>query len=139
MGERLNPLYVALWIVNVIILLGLAITGVTPLTWGTWFIALFVVPELVGLRSGTDTLPPLTHVVRLWVPRWVTATLTLAGAVWLGVSWWPVAVHPLVMVVLVGGFYGWLHDHWDTVYDNWVKAQLPSEEVVRLWKVGREA
>jgi len=131
-AERLNPLYVALWIVNVGVLFGMAAAGVSPLTWGTAFLLLFLLPELVGLRSGSDALPPLTHVVRLWVPRWLTAIATLAGAGWLAVSWWSRVEHPLLLAVLVAGFYGWLHDHWDTVYDNWAKVQFTGEDDIKL-------
>lgn len=130
--EKMSPVYVGLWIVAVGILLGALVAGVGPLRWATAALLLFLLPELIGLRRDDDSLPPLTHVVRLWVPRWLIQALSLAAAVWMAVAWWPKAEHPLIMVVCVAGIYGWLQDHWDTVYDEWGKVMV--EDEVRLWK-----
>jgi hypothetical protein len=53
-----SPWYVAAWVL-----------------WGLMFVAL----EAVALRRDGDTLPPLTQVVRRWVP----GVLTIAGTAWL--------------------------------------------------------
>ena len=57
-----------------------------PQAWSPWYIAAwvlwglaFVALETVALRRDPDRLPPLTHVVRRWVP----ALITLPGLLWL--------------------------------------------------------
>jgi hypothetical protein len=46
--------------------------------WVLWAFA-FVALEAIALRRDSDRLPPLTHVVRRWVP----ALITLPGLLWL--------------------------------------------------------
>lgn len=133
MREPMSPMYIVLWTVCIGILAGLFIAGVAPVTWATAFVVLFLLPELVGLSSSTDTLPPLTHVVRLWVPRWVTYTLTFGLGAWMIGAWWERAVHPLIMAVLVAGMVGWLVEHWRAAYDEW--AEVLVEDEIHLWRV----
>lgn len=54
--------------------------------WSPWYVAfwvawaaMFAVLEVGGLRRPDDRLPPLTHVVRRYVP----ALIVLPGLVWL--------------------------------------------------------
>jgi hypothetical protein len=61
-----SPLYVLLWVL-----------------WGLTFVVL----EAVALRRHDDAMPPLTHVVRRWVP----ALITLPGLLWL--LWHGLAVY----------------------------------------------
>jgi len=123
--------YVAMWVVNVLLLLGAFAYGVTPTQWFTGFVVLFLIPELIGLRSDTDALPPLTHVVRLWSPRWLTYTATGALGGWMAVAWWPQAVHPLVVEVAIAGMVFWLVEHWREAYDAFTKVKQGDE--IKLW------
>jgi hypothetical protein len=109
--------WVALWVACILALVGLEVLGVSPLTWGTWFLGLFLLPELIGLRRHRDALPPLTFVTRRYVPRWVPTAVTFACGAWLAASWWQRAVHPMLAVIVVAGFVGWLTNHWDVTYD----------------------
>lgn len=131
MKEPMKPWYVAMWVINVAVLLGLFAYGVTPTEWSSAALALFLAPELVGLRSNIDALPPLTHVVRLWVPRWLTYTVTGATGAWMAVAWWGKAVHPLIVEVVIAGTVFWLVEHWREAYDAFAKVQQGRE--IKLW------
>jgi hypothetical protein len=127
----MRPWYVALWVLSVLALLGLFAYGATPTQWSTAFVVLFLVPELVGLRTESDALPPLTHVVRLWSPRWLTYAATGALGAWMAVAWFEVAVHPLIVEVIISGMVFWLVEHWREAYDAWAKVQQGDE--IKLW------
>ncbi len=135
MNERMHPLYIALWVVSVFALAGLFAYGASPTAWATAAFALFIVPELVGLRSNEDDLPPLTHVVRLWSPRWLTYAVTGAAGAWMAVAWWDKAEHPLIVEVAIAGVVFWLVEHWREAYDAFVKVR--QGEVIKLWPRSR--
>lgn len=107
--------WVTMWAV---IFVGLMVS-VFLLPFRDWAIAatfLFGVPELVGLYRKLDPYPPLTHVTRYYLPRWVTFTaiyglVGACGAFWLGFQapW------------RIGGIFallGWLSSHFDITYDS---------------------
>lgn len=107
--------WIVLWAV---IFVGLVVS-VFLLPFREWAIAatvLFGIPELIGLLRKLDPYPPLTHVTRYYLPRWVTFTLIYAlvgavGAFWLGFA------HPWK----IGGVFallGWLTSHFDITYDG---------------------
>jgi membrane associated rhomboid family serine protease len=72
--------------VTVAVLAVLAEVETAAQAWSPWYVALwvawgamFAVLEAAGLRRPDDRLPPLTHVVRRYVP----ALIVLPGLVWL--------------------------------------------------------
>lgn len=135
MTEPMRPWYVAMWVVNVLILIGLFVAGWGPGRWATAAFVLFMIPELIGLRTEEDALPPLTHVVRLWVPRWATYAVTGMAGAWMALVWWQVAVHPLLVEVAIAGVTFWLVEHWHDAYDAFTKVR--QGEVIKLWPRSR--
>lgn len=114
-----------------------------PTRWARWWIALwaivagvllvsaFLVPfrvwslataagfgsmESVGLLRRRDPYPPLTYVLRRFVPRWLTFTAIYAYAGAVGGYWfgWP---HPWRLAALLG-LLGWLTTHFDVTYEG---------------------
>ena|ERR1700676_3705490 len=72
--------------------------------------------EGIGLINPYDPYPPLTQVIRRFVPRWVAFALIYgitggAGATWLTFP------HPLRMAMLVG-LLGWFTAHFDVAFDD---------------------
>src|SRR5215211_8323087 len=67
--------------------------------------------EGIGLWRANDAYPPLTHVIRRYVPRWVAFTAIYgfaggAGGVWLG---FPYPGRSALLFALLG----WLTSHFD--------------------------
>ena len=85
--------------------------------WPTWLVLtllFFAVPEAVGVHASGDAFPPLTHVIRHFLPNYVAFPLIygLFGAVaakWLGFPR-PMPVGALFAVL------GWLTDHFQATY-----------------------
>lgn len=99
-----------LWGINVLALLVLAF-HMDVEHWIATFMALFMLPELVGLRRHRDSLPPLTYVTRRYLPRWLPDLLTFAGGALLAV------LYPTPWFwILDAGLVGWLTNHWDVTY-----------------------
>jgi len=74
----------------------------------------FLVPELISLIKRDDSLPPLTHTIRHFLPDWLAFpliyfSLGAVGANWLGFSQ-PVRIGALM------GLLGWLTDHFTVTY-----------------------
>lgn len=113
---RWNKAWLWLWVFCTVELVALA-HFLTPGAWLAAFFALFLAPELVGLRIHQDTLPPLTYAVRRYLPRWIPTAATFAGGAWLAMLWVPTAKHPAVVAVVIATFVGWLTNHWDVTYD----------------------
>lgn len=120
MAAHFNRYWVGLWAFNVVALAALA-QVLRPGAWAAAFTALFLLPEMVGLRQRGDEYPPLTYVVRRYVPRWVPDFVTFAigawvGGLWLGIGGQSRTEHPMVVLVTVASFVGWLTNHWSVTY-----------------------
>lgn len=74
--------------------------------------------EAIGLRRNADALPPLTQVIRRYLPRWAAFT-GLFAAFAAGASWWLGYNHP-IRAGLLGGLLGWLVAHFDDTFDTGV-------------------
>ena len=84
-----------------------------------WFLVAapsFGTMEGVGLRKMRDAFPPLTHVIRRYVPRWLafTAIFGIWGAT---IAYWLSLPRPYVIGVATA-LLGWLNDHFDVTYDR---------------------
>jgi hypothetical protein len=88
-----------------------------PFRW--WAVAAavgFGTMEGLGLVKPDDPYPPLTHVIRRFVPRWVAFTAIYgftgaAGSVWLHIS------TPLRLAALFA-LLGWFTTHFDVAFDT---------------------
>lgn len=105
--------WLGLWAVAASSLLGLAFV----LPFGRWVLAAtigFGLPEAFALLRRDDGYPPLTHVLRHFLPKWFTfaAIYALVGTIG---SYWFGARHPTRMGALAA-LIGWLSAHFDTVY-----------------------
>lgn len=74
----------------------------------------FALPEIVSVVKKNDSLPPLTHTIRHFLPNWLAFPLIYfslgsVGANWLGFDR-PVRVGALM------GLLGWLTDHFAVTY-----------------------
>lgn len=88
-----------------------------PFKWWTLAAALgFGAMEAVGLLRRMDPYPPLTHVIRNYVPRWIAFPAIYgftgaAGAVWFGFS------RPERLGALFA-LLGWFTTHFDVAFDR---------------------
>lgn len=110
-----NPWWVAMWVaVSAYLLVSLFLLPFE--VWSLHALLGFGVPELVGISVKRDPFPPLTYVVRRYVPRWLTFTLVYgffgaAGANWFGFR------HPVRMGLLFA-LLGWASNHFTVTYDR---------------------
>lgn len=121
-GATWRRSWLVMWCICVAVLAALAFASVAPATWVTAFIVLFLLPELIALKIKGDAYPPLTYVVARYVPRWIPIAVTVGIGTWMGAVWWQSAVHPLVVVTIIGTFVGWLVGHWEVTYDELERA-----------------
>jgi hypothetical protein len=108
--------WVALWTTNTLALMSL----IWMLPVEHWMIATtvsFGLMEAIGLLKKKDAYPPLTFVMRRYLPRWLTQT-----AVW---AYWGAAVGVLLelpfeawKLAVLTGLLGWSQDHFDIVYED---------------------
>ncbi len=111
-----NPAWVVLWVVVVIVLLGMLVLDVSFWLWLPCAVVLFGVPEALGMLRPHDAFPPLTQVIRQYVPRWLAFTVIygfvgLAAGNWFDVdNRWGVAA--------IAGVLGWLTTHFDLTFDH---------------------
>ena len=110
---RYNRWFVLMW--GVISLTLLSLLFVLP--FGEWAIAAaigFGIPEAIGIWRKRDSMPPLTDVIRRYVPGWVTfpviyGLIAAAGSVWFGFR------HPPRMGALFA-MLGWMSYHFTVRY-----------------------
>ena len=106
-----------LWLWAAVAVALIALFFVMPLKW--WAVAAlagFGTMEGIGLIRPDDPYPPLTHVIRRYVPRWAAFTTIYgfaggAGGVWLGFA------HPGRSALLFA-LLGWLTSHFDVTFDE---------------------
>ena len=106
-----------LWLWGGVAVTLLVLTFFLPFRW--WALAAatgFGTMEGVGLIKPDDPYPPLTHVIRRFVPRWIAFTAIYAftgaaGSVWLRVS------TPLRLGALFA-LLGWFTTHFDVAFDT---------------------
>ncbi|HEV8420529.1 MAG TPA: hypothetical protein VGR13_04165 [Actinomycetota bacterium] len=95
------------------VLLAVAVPFLTFRQWSITAAGGFGLPEAVGVFRRGDRLPPLTFVIRRYVPRWaafpvINGALFAAAAYWMDRS--PAAYGAL------GALQGWLLNHFDVTY-----------------------
>lgn len=65
--------------------------------------------------SATDPYPPLTQIIREYVPRWAAFLLILGFAALAAGTWFH--LHKRWWLALLGALVGWLIAHFDAAYD----------------------
>lgn len=106
--------WLVLWAVTAAILL----TTLFLLPFKLWSLLTFVV---FGTMEGVGVFvsgpyPPLTDVIRRFVPGWVTFAAIYALLAWAGARWFGWS-HALGVGILFG-LCGWLTFHFDSKYDS---------------------
>lgn len=112
--EGWNGWWVAMWALTSVTLIALAFF--VPF-WPRWLIAavvLFLVPELISLIARHDSLPPLTHTIRHFLPNWVAFSLIYGVLGSIGGRWLDFP-RPYRMGILFASL-GWLTDHFAVTY-----------------------
>jgi hypothetical protein len=105
--------WLLMWVVNSAVLIVSAFfVDVGP--WTGMAVGLFLLPEAVSLIKKDDGLPPLTHVIRHFLPNYLAFPLIYgalggAGAKWLGFER-PAGIAALMALL------GWLTDHFTLTY-----------------------
>ena len=107
------------WILMWIVVAAIILTSAFFVSFGTLSLMIlfgFGIPEAIGIYKKKDSLPPLTYVIRRYIPRWLTFTAMGAyvgafGAYWFGFKhiWrWP----------LFMGLIFWTINHFIVTYDG---------------------
>jgi hypothetical protein len=74
----------------------------------------FLLPEVVSLVKKDDSLPPLTHTIRHFLPNWVAFPLIYFSLGSVGAFWLDLDRHFAVGALM--GLLGWLTDHFTVTY-----------------------
>ena len=105
----------------------------TPwMVWSIVMVATFGVLEALGLLYEDVGYPPLTQVIREYVPRWVAFALIYAATAMAAATWFNVPDR--VGLMLLGGLVGWLTAHFDTAFD---RAAVLQENTKYAWWADR--
>jgi hypothetical protein len=106
-----------LWLWGVVAVTLIVLVFVLPFKW--WALAALVSfgkMEALGLLRPNDPYPPLTQVIRKYVPRWVAYTLIYGCTGGAGATWFKFP-HPVQLALLVG-LLGWFTAHFDVAFDD---------------------
>jgi len=74
----------------------------------------FLLPEMISILKRKDSLPPLTHTIRHFLPNWIAFPLIYFSLGSVGAKWLEFAI-PLRIGLLMG-LLGWLTDHFTVTY-----------------------
>lgn len=113
--EAWNKWWLGMWAIVTVTLLASAFF----LSFQQWALATVVgfgIPEGISLLKRDDSLPPLTHTIRHFLPGWLAfifiySMLGTIGATWLGFA------RPLHLGALFG-LLGWLTEHFSATYNK---------------------
>jgi len=106
-----------IWLWGVVAIALIVLIFLIPFKW--WALAALIgfgTMEGIGLVNPDDAYPPLTQVIRRYVPRWVAFTLIFGIWGGAGATWFH-APHPLRAGLLVG-LLGWFNAHFDVTFDD---------------------
>jgi hypothetical protein len=94
----------------------------TPvMIWSVLTVALFGGMEGYGLTHARQGFPPLTQVIREYIPRWLAFSLIFGCAGMAGATWY--RVHDRLGLAVLVGLVGWFTAHFDTTFDQAAVAQ----------------
>jgi hypothetical protein len=112
---RWAPWFVILWVLVVISVLVLMLFLSFKL-WSIVAMAGFGTMEVVGLVRQHDAFPPLTWVIRRYLPRWLAFAALYAAVGGAGAYWFRVSRAERVAALFA--LLGWLTAHFDQTYDG---------------------
>ena len=108
-----NTWWIIMWAVTAPTLVVLAFhIGFLP--WVGTALVGFLLPEMISILKRRDSLPPLTHTIRHFLPNWVAFPLIYFALGSVGAQWLDF-VGPLRIGLLMG-LLGWLTDHFTVTY-----------------------
>ncbi len=111
--QNWNKQWVAMWLVGAPLVVGSAF--VLPfLAWLAVAVVGFLVPEMISISKKDDSLPPLTHTIRHFLPNWVAFPLIYFALGAVGAHWLEFS-RPFEIGLLMG-LLGWLTDHFTLTY-----------------------
>lgn len=111
--DNWNTWWVVMWLVVSPTLIVTAFFVPFPLWVGAAVVG-FLVPELVSIVKQDDSLPPLTHTIRHFLPNWLAFPLIYFSLGAVGAHWLEFP-RPLRVGALMG-LLGWLTDHFTVTY-----------------------
>ncbi len=111
--EHWNKWWVAMWLlVTPAVILS---AFVLPfLVWIVLALVGFLLPEMVSIGKKDDSLPPLTHTIRHFLPNWLAFPLIYFALGSVGAHWLQFANPPAIGALM--GLLGWLTDHFTATY-----------------------
>jgi hypothetical protein len=77
--------------------------------------------EAIGLIHDDDPYPPLTHVIREYVPRWIAFSAIYGITGGAAAKWFH--FHNALGLAAVVGLIGWFNAHFDVTFDEPAKIQ----------------
>ena len=87
-----------------------------PSKWLPLMIVGFLIPEVISVAKKKDGLPPLTHVIRHFMPDWFAFPLIYFGVGSVGANWLYPEGHVARDVGCLFALLGWLTDHFTVTY-----------------------
>lgn len=112
--QRWNKLWLLMWLVFSVVLVTFAF--LVPF-WPTWLlgsIPLFLIPELISITKQDDSLPPLTHTIRHFLPNWLAFPLIYFLLGTIGAQW--LAFQRPFHLGALFALLGWLTNHLTVSY-----------------------
>ena len=111
--ENWNKLWLVMWAVTSPTL----IVSAFHIEFRVWVVAAlvgFLLPEMISLIKKQDSLPPLTHTIRHFLPNWVAFPLIYFSLGAVGANW--LDFPQPIRIGLLMGLLGWLTDHFTVTY-----------------------
>jgi hypothetical protein len=104
------------------------------MAWSLAAVATFGVMEAIGLTHAQQGFPPLTQVIREFVPRWLAFSLIYASTGVAGATWF--RFHERLELALLTGLLGWFTAHFDTTFDSQAVVQESTKYAWYARRVG---
>ena len=105
------------------------------MAWSIAALVFFGSMEGYGITHPHSPYPPLTQVIREYVPRWLAFSL-IYGCTGLAAGTW-FRVHNRIGLALITGLLGWFTAHFDTTFDNQAVVQESTKYAWYADRLGR--
>jgi hypothetical protein len=105
------------------------------MAWSVAALVFFGGMEGYGISHPHSPYPPLTQVIREYVPRWLAFSLIYAGTGLAAGTWF--RVHNRIGLALITGLLGWFTAHFDTTFDNQAVVQESTKYAWYADRLGR--